>query len=305
MNTRFTSRPFEDERDVARMRDLLFRAKQVQPDKLHWFSSDFWWGYFLSTISSDARELYRLWERDGELVAFALFDPRDKSFDMPMHPSVASDLLRSEMLAWVMTRFNAVRTGSDSLITGSSNDSVAGQEAFLARKGFVRGKHFYVCHARPLDGNIPTSVVPDGFVVRCVAGADDISSRAAAHRSAFHPSRVTDQQYARLMALPGYDRTLDMTAVAPDGTIASFALVWLDERNKEGEFEPVGTHADFQRRGLSKAVLLEGLRQMRARGMSVATVMSNGGDESAGAQALYASVGFEPVRRIYDFIFAS
>ena len=302
--TQLTSRPFADERDIERMRDLLFRAKQAQPDKLHWHSTDFGWGYFLSTISGDPTQLYRLWERDGQVMAFALFDPRDKSFLLPMHPSVTSDALRDEMFAWVMGRFNAMRNADDALLTSGSDDDADGHIAFLKRKGFARGEHCFVHLARSLLELIDAPVVPQGFVVRAVAGEQEHGLRAAVHRSAFQPSRVAAKQYQRFMRLPVYDRETDIVAVARDGTIAAFAKVWLDDVNKVGEFEPVGTHEDYRRLGLAKAVLLEGLRRMQVRGMQTALVQTGGGDgndASAGARKLYESVGFKLVRRDYDW----
>ena len=299
-----TSRSYADERDIERMRDLLFRAKQAQLDKLHWHSSDFGWGYFLATISGDSTQLYRLWERAGEVVAFALFDPHDKSFDLPMHPSVTSDALRDEMFAWVMGRFNMVRNVNDELLTGGSDDDVQGHIAFLQRKGFKRGEHCYIHNARSLVEPIDAPTMPVGFVMRAVAGEQEHGLRAAAHRSAFQPSRVTAKQYQRFMRLASYDRETDIVAVARNGTIAAFAKIWIDDVNKVGEFEPVGTHADYRRLGLAKAVLLEGLRRMQVWDMQTAMVISGGGDgsdASAGARKLYESVGFKAARRDYDW----
>jgi ribosomal protein S18 acetylase RimI-like enzyme len=78
-------------------------------------------------------------------------------------------------------------------------------------------------------------------------------------------------------------------AVAPSGTFASFAIVWLDEANAIGMFEPVGTHPDHRRRGLAKAVLCEGLRRLEALGAAVAYV---GCGTGIAVSSLYESAGF-------------
>jgi GNAT superfamily N-acetyltransferase len=53
---------------------------------------------------------------------------------------------------------------------------------------------------------------------------------------------------------------------APDGTLAATAIVWLDESTRTGEFEPVGTHRDFRRQGLGRALQLYGMHLARAAG---------------------------------------
>jgi ribosomal protein S18 acetylase RimI-like enzyme len=57
-----------------------------------------------------------------------------------------------------------------------------------------------------------------------------------------------------------------------------------------GLFEPVGTHPDFQRHGLGKAVMAEGLHRMQAAGMRRAVVGFD--PTNVAARALYTSLGF-------------
>jgi mycothiol synthase len=66
--------------------------------------------------------------------------------------------------------------------------------------------------------------------------------------------------------------------------------VWLDPINRVGNFEPVGTHPDFQRRGLGQAVMVEGLRRLQAWGMTKAMVGT--GAKNVPAIRLYEDVGF-------------
>jgi ribosomal protein S18 acetylase RimI-like enzyme len=103
----------------------------------------------------------------------------------------------------------------------------------------------------------------------------------------------------RFMRSPVYRPKLDIVAAAPDGRIAAFCIAWLDTTNRVGLFEPVGVHPDFQRRGLGKAVVLEGLRRMQTNGMDQATVCSLW--HSPAAQALYESAGFRTVDRLQAY----
>ena len=54
------------------------------------------------------------------------------------------------------------------------------------------------------------------------------------------------------MRSPVYDRDLDIVAVSADDRIGAFCIVWMDAVNRVGLFEPVGTHPDFQRKGLGE-----------------------------------------------------
>jgi ribosomal protein S18 acetylase RimI-like enzyme len=98
------------------------------------------------------------------------------------------------------------------------------------------------------------------------------------------------------MRSPVYEDERDMVVTAPGGRIAAFCIYWLDPVNKVGNFEPVGTHPDFQKRGLGKAVLLESLRRMKAHGMETAIVCTDEGNEAA--EKLYEAVGFRGVNRL-------
>jgi ribosomal protein S18 acetylase RimI-like enzyme len=77
---------------------------------------------------------------------------------------------------------------------------------------------------------------------------------------------------------------------SPDGRGAAACVIWLDPINKVGMFEPVGTHPAFQKMGLGKAVMREGLRRMKAAGMTNASVGT--GADNVAAIALYRSLGF-------------
>lgn len=150
-------------------------------------------------------------------------------------------------------------------------------------------------NARRLD-ELPEPVLPDGYALRTVR-EEDFGSRAAAHRSAFDPSRLRDEVYAFVRATPPYRQDLDCVAIAPDGSVAAYTLAWLDEVNAVGQLEPVGTHAGHQRLGLGKAVNVFALQRLREEGATVGLVECRGDDAYPVPRALYDSVGFREVSR--------
>jgi ribosomal protein S18 acetylase RimI-like enzyme len=77
--------------------------------------------------------------------------------------------------------------------------------------------------------------------------------------------------------------------------MACSAIMWLDEVNETVEFEPVGTHPGFRRKGLARAMLLHGMQLAVEAGARHATVVCMG--EPKPARELYYSVGFRAFSR--------
>jgi ribosomal protein S18 acetylase RimI-like enzyme len=289
--------------DLERMKAMLVSAWSAGSGSAFWHVGDLVWRYFLLTIGYQAAPNIRLWSDADGVLGFAWFDPREQSFDVQLHPRGRGARAEEAMLDWVEQRWRRLAEEHPSAParppwTGCCEDD-AWRQSLLERRGYHRGAMYYHHLYRSLEDALPEAPLPAGFAARCVTGEGEHRARAACHRSAFHPSRVTDAHYLRLMRLPGYDRELDVVVTAPGGQVASFALAWADPVNRVAEFEPVGTHADFRRRGLGKAALAEGMRRMRARGMRAAFVMCEG--DSAAAVRLYESAGFRSARRDYDY----
>ena len=63
------------------------------------------------------------------------------------------------------------------------------------------------------------------------------------------------------------------------------------------EFEPVGTHPGYRRRGLATAMMQHGMRLARDAGARQATVACLGAPGFPNACGLYRGVGFRPFTR--------
>jgi ribosomal protein S18 acetylase RimI-like enzyme len=303
------SRRYETEHDLRQMQDLLMKARSRTDDWRYAHVGELMWGFFMVACHSNPRECIRLWHNDqGKLVGYAILG-EDPSFDCQVLPEYAWVGIEAEALAWAETqlielRKRDARRWDGHLVSGARQDD-AQRIAFLERRGFrYSGRFAEVNMLRALDEPIPTSVAPAGYQVRAVTtDADEISHRAAAQREVWQPwtvGNVSDEDYARLMQLPGYQRELDIVAVTPDGIIATYANGWIDPVNRIGDFGPVGARPAYRRQGLTRAVLLEGLRRLKAHGMervSVSTGVSN-----TPALRLYESIGFKVVNKYLDYV---
>jgi GNAT superfamily N-acetyltransferase len=138
--------------------------------------------------------------------------------------------------------------------------------------------------------------LPDGFQFRT---ADEAGPQAAvqAHVDAWAPSSYTAEGYDGVRRIPTYRGDLHVLVEAPGGTMAASTVMWLDEANKTAEFEPVGTHPDYRRLGLGRAMLLHGMQLSREAGANHMTVACLGAPGHPAARGLYYSVGFRMFTR--------
>ena len=144
--------------------------------------------------------------------------------------------------------------------------------------------------------DVEQPLLPDGFRFRT---ADEAGPAAAvqAHLDAWAPSTYTAEGYQGVRRTAGYRGDLHLLVEAPDGTMAASTIMWLDEANRTAEFEPVGTHPDYRRRGLARAMLLHGMHRARAAGATRMTVACMGAPGRPQARELYYGLGFRELSR--------
>ena len=145
-------------------------------------------------------------------------------------------------------------------------------------------------------GDVPEPQLPKGFMIKSVLDEDDVEKRrrakAIAFGSNYGPSAWPPASAQKMMQqAPDYRKDLDLFVVAPNGDYASFCTIWIDIKNKYGNFEPVGTHAECRRMGLARALMMEGLRRMAQYGATRSFMDSN--------NEFYQKVGFRKTAYSY------
>jgi mycothiol synthase len=306
----WTSRLYDSEQDLLAMQALLMEARSRTSDWRYAHVGELMWSFFMVTCHLDPREFIRLWhDGEGKLVGYAILG-EDPSFECHVHPEAEWSGIEEEALAWAEDRLTELR-GHDAerwggpLVSGARQDD-ARRLAFLEEHGFrLRGRFSEVNMLRALAEPTPdpSPVLPAGYQVRALAEAEETADRAQAERDVWLPwsvGEVDEEDYARLMRLPGYERELDVVTVAPDGAIGAYVNCWIDPVNRIGDFGPVGARPAYRRQGLTRAALLEGLRRFQARGMERACVSTTHSNEAA--RRLYESVGFRVVNRYLDHV---
>ncbi|MFC2146194.1 GNAT family N-acetyltransferase [Acidobacteriota bacterium] len=139
--------------------------------------------------------------------------------------------------------------------------------------------------------------LPKGFVIKSVQDEDDVDRRRTAKSIAFGsnygPSHWPPASaFKEMQQAPDYRKDLDLFIVAPNGDCASFCTAWVDLKNQYGNFEPVGTHAEYRGLGLGRILLMEGLRRMARYGIERSFMDS--------LNPFYRKVGFKDTPYIYS-----
>jgi len=245
---------------------LLQRARIADPDAGLWEAADLQW-WWRTPRRSDAVEQTFWLDDNGPAAALVLTEWRGRWGCDPivvpragLLPVVWAHAVEAiETLERVETLVRDDDAELIELVTGS---------------GFARGDE--TSGATWLDAvdRPPVARLPGGF------GLVDRTRTAGPHPMR---RRNGDAVEDRLRQTSLYDPWLDLAVETETGETAGYALFWLDPVTQVGLLEPMRVEDAYQRRGLARALLTEGLSRLADRG------------------ALRFKVGYatEPARRLY------
>ncbi|MFI9627471.1 GNAT family N-acetyltransferase [Streptomyces sp. NPDC052042] len=296
--------------DIQLMQGLAQHVTATRPDLVNSDASfgELAWNWGKGHAVDAASWRRRLWFSGGDLVAWgwahlprrvrrsdgSVKDVTDACLTYQVHPDHAG--LVDEVIDW----YDGTAAGLERTVIPSAADEFAlkrwaahGYETDPASLGDT-GSWTQLNERHLTDLEQP--VLPDGFRFRT---ADEAGPEAAvqAHLDAWGSSAYTTESYQGVRQTAGYRGDLHILVEAPDGTMAASTIMWLDEANRTAEFEPVGTHRDYRRRGLARAMLLHGMHRARAAGATHMTVACLGAPGHPQARGLYYSVGFRMFTR--------
>jgi GNAT superfamily N-acetyltransferase len=295
-------RPYRDEDDYWRIRAFLRQIFMLNNrHERSWEAArlDYWRWHIVEnchTCESIENVTY-LWElTDGQIAAVLNAEAMGEVF-FQVHPSLRSAELEDEMVSIAEQCLSAPDGHRRRKLHVWVNQGDTLRENLLSRRGYHPTGHPEYQRQRPLDLPLPEARPTPGYIVRSLGDADELPARSWASWRAFHPDEPDKnyqgfEWYYNVQRIPMYRRDLDLVAVARDGTIAGFCTIWYDDVTRSGCFEPVGIMPEYQRRGLGRAMMCEGMRRVQRMGATLATVAGF----SPGANALYSAV----MSRHYD-----
>ncbi len=279
--------------DFLRIRDFLVETYGYFQRSYNWTIER--WNFSISlarsmhAISLDAwAAQIGIWEVGDEIQAVVNAEGEDdgEAFFQLRHEHLPATLLQ-ELFGFCDERMGKAE-GDRRRIRLYVPSGDARLEALAQQYGYARDSWSDHDGVLEVTEALPVAL-PAGYTF---ADGDAVSAEAKgdAHARAFgyaddpiYPERAVEG--FRLMAqMPDYRADLALHVRAPDGTVAAFATMWHDARNRIGILEPVGTAPEHRKLGLGRAAIHEAINRVRAEG---ATRVHVGSD-----QPFYQRLGF-------------
>ncbi len=253
---------------------------------------DLAWGRFQHPYFEHKWET-AIWEKDGKVLAWGWVELPDY-LNFLVHPDYLK--LTNEIIKW----FEDIATETK-LTINVHNTDVQFIEILLQNGcELLHNQPFFLHMVHDLK-NIAKPHLPEGFNVRPISGLMDLNKRVDIHSIVWNPSKVTEESYRNIMMTYPYQNILDWVVELSDGEFVSYCLAWLDSKNSVGLLEPVGTHPDFHRLGLSRAVCLHALQELKNQGATSAFVNPRGDKAYPIPAKLYGSLGFKSIANTKTF----
>jgi len=303
MNIR--NRKFDKDTDYKRIMEFLEKSYKENDDNNNWLPLRFeYWYYFglpfenfRLDVNYEWESQIQIWENeDNELIGFVTPEGSQGDFFIQVNPNYKS--LEDEMISWIESNIPEMikKYGSNKIrIWSFENDE--NRTNILESKGFKKLDWSGQLRWREINSSIPDIPLCDGYSIKTVDTDENLLKRCNLSGQAFEYKPYPIDVYKNMQRAPLYRRDLDLISTDNKGNYAAFCTVWFDPEIRIGLFEPVGTHPDHRKKGLSKALICEGLKRLKELGAERALV----GSYDEPAHMLYNSCGFTQYKSNYPF----
>ena len=295
MTGRIVERPYRGDSDFWRVRNLLIETYPLTPTGFNWDIRR-WEGHRYHHGTPQPKpgweDAIRLWEtEEGKLVG-AVHPEGEGDAYLNLHPDYRD--IEVDMLIWAEENLAApAADGHGRQLSLFVWEYDSPRQRLLARRGYEKTSDWGVVR-RLRFGNrpLPRAEMAEGYSLRSTRPDDagEYQSLADLLNAAFNRSFHQAVDLRNFMTMsPSFRHDLNLVAEGPDGSVVAHVGVTYDEANRRGIFEPVCTHPWHRRRGLARALMLEGMRRLKALGATDAYVDTG---DMVPANALYEAVGF-------------
>lgn len=294
---KLTQRSYQGERDYWKIREFLRRVFIVNKRReLSWQASrfDYWRWHGIENLGYGNLETdVFIWEDEGDQIQAVLNPEGPGCAYLQVDPKFRTPSLQQQMVAVAEENLAVANSGKRPRLNLFAGEHDEMCQEILVNHGFQRTKYWERHHRCLISKSTQAVQLPEVFKVRALGDISELPARSYLSWKTFHPDEPDEdydgwEWYLNIQRAPLYRRDLDLIVVSPDGEMCSFCTIWFDEASRTGSFEPVGTAPEYQRLGLGKAVIHEGLHRLMRLGAEIAFV----GSGSAGASAFYTSIGF-------------
>ncbi|MBN1318148.1 MAG: GNAT family N-acetyltransferase [Anaerolineales bacterium] len=201
-----------------------------------------------------------------------------------------------EIFRWINDAWAATREIIEIDIFGDNRNKISWLEKF----GFTFQRHYENKQSYVLDEIDLGYQLEKGFRIQTFSEVNDHAGRVALVQSAFDNPNYSEKKFKGLMASPDYIDEYNLIVISPDGLPVAYCVGWHDRAKKNiGYTEPVGTHAEYRRRGFAQAVIRECFVRMKANGIQVVEIASRA--EPDVANYLYDSLSPRDKRKVHRY----
>jgi ribosomal protein S18 acetylase RimI-like enzyme len=255
---------------------LLQRARLADAGAGQWEAADLQWWWRTPRRSDAIDQLFWI-DEDGPVAGVVLTEwARAWGCDPIVVPG-SSAVPLSEVWAGAVDAIESLRLEAVETLV---RDDDLELQALLVGAGFVADDRPSGVTWMDADVRPDVSVLPEGFA---------LVDRAEATNKP-HPMRRRNGETveARLRQTSLYDPALDLAVETTDGQVAGYSLFWFDPETAVGLVEPMRVEDAYQRRGLARAMLTDGIDRLAKKGARRLKV----GYATDAACALYVGAGF-------------
>jgi ribosomal protein S18 acetylase RimI-like enzyme len=163
--------------------------------------------------------------------------------------------------------------GNNKQISAMVYDWDTERQTLLTKRGYQNFGPIEDVRIYDLKQTYPPVTLPPGYRITSMAEYADYAERIELENRVWNVS-LDEKWFQGKSSAPSYSFEWDLLAVSPEGKLAAFNLVWRYPQNRTAELDPVGTHPDHRKRGLSRALILESFRLLRESGFCYTYIAS-------------------------------
>jgi len=219
-------------------------------------------------------------------------------------PDFSGRGIGSGLFAWNEARLHEIageHDGPERVLEVWANDRNTAATALITKAAY-KPITYAAQMVRPSVHDLPDHPLPDGLEIRPVREVDMRAiweADAEAFRDHWGYVEPTEASFGRFLTAPYTDPTLWKIAWDHEGVAGQVRSFINTAENQEhgrarGWTENISTARRWRRRGLAKALILESIRELAARGMTDVALGVHT-ENPNGAFALYAGLGYEVV----------
>ena len=261
---------------LALVTKLLQRARLADAEAGVWEAADLQWWWRTPRRSDAIDQLF--WIHDEGPVAGVVLTEWERGWGCdPIVVAGVSTVPLPTVWARAVEAVDALGLEAVEVLARDDDLELLG---LLADSGFVADDDRSGIAWMDAEDRADVAALPEGFVL--VDRAQETTRP--------HPMRRRSGEWveARLRQCSLYDPALDLAVETADGQVAGYSLYWFDPVTEVGLLEPMRVEDAYQRRGLARAMLTEGLDRLAKRGARRLKV----GYGTEIARALYVGAGF-------------